>query len=92
MIAFYYLLRVGKYTAPNRQVQQPRTQQRLVNDIKFFKLSKTCGFLSPTPINASIQELWEAVAAILRITKQKTRSRERVCTMELWKDKHLYVQ
>ena len=53
MIAFYYILRVGGYTAPKRQVRPPRTQQFLVNDVTFFKLIKTCGFLSPVPINLS---------------------------------------
>ena len=41
MISFYYLLRIGEYTAPKWQGQQPRTKQSLVNDITFFKLSNT---------------------------------------------------
>ena len=41
MISFYYLLCVGEYTAPKRRGQQRKTQQFLVNDITFFKLSKT---------------------------------------------------
>ena len=82
MIVFYYLLRVGEYTAPKRQGWQPRTQFVLVNDVTFLKLSKTCGFLSPLPLNESKQEPFSAVVATLCITKQKnTCSRERVCTM-----------
>ena len=69
MIAFYYLLRVGEYTAPKRRVRQPRTQQFLVNDITFFKLSKNCGFLYPLPLNASRQELLAAATAKLSITE-----------------------
>ena len=71
MIAFYYLLRVGEYTAPKRRGRQPRTKQFSVNDVTFFKLSKTCGFLTPLPLNASKEELLGAVAATLRITDQK---------------------
>ena len=71
MIAFYYILRVGEYTAPKKRGRQPRTQFFLVNDVTFFKLSKTCGFLSPLPINSNRQELLAAVTATLRITEQK---------------------
>ena len=71
MIAFYYLLRVGVYTAPKRRGRQPKTQHFLVNDVIFFKLSKTCGFLSPLPLNESRQKLLAEVAVTLRITKQK---------------------
>ena len=37
----------------------------------FFKLSKTCGFLTPLPLNSSIQKLLAALAATLRITEHK---------------------
>ena len=70
MIAFYYLLRVGEYTAPKQQGRQLRTQQFSVNDVTFFKLSKTCVLLSPLPLNTSRQELLAAVAETLRITEQ----------------------
>ena len=72
MIAFYYLLRVGEYTAPKRRGQRPITQHFSVNDVTFFKLRKTCGFLSPLPNSASRNDLLEAVAATLLITEQKT--------------------
>ena len=71
MIAFYYLLRVGEFTTPKQRGRQPRTQQFSVNDVTFFKLRKTCGFLSPLPLNASRQDLLAAVAETLCITKQK---------------------
>ena len=71
MIAFYYLLHVGEYTALKRPGQQLRNQQFSVNDVTFFKLSKTCGFLSPLLLNASRQELLAAVATTLHITEQK---------------------
>ena len=71
MIAFYYLLRVGEYTAPKRRGRQPKNQQCLVNDVNFFTLKKTCGFLFPTPLNASRQDMSAAVTTKLRITGQK---------------------
>ena len=71
MIAFYYLLRVGEYTTPKQWGRQPRAQQFLVNDITFFKPSKTFGFLSPPLLNTRKQELLSEVAVTLRITKQK---------------------
>ena len=71
VIAFYYLLRVGEYTAPKRRGRQPRTKQFAVNDVTFFKLSKMCGFIAPLPLNASTKELLGAVAATLRITDPK---------------------
>ena len=71
MIVLYYLLRVGGYTAPKRQRRQPITQQFLVNDVTFFKLRKTCGFLSSLPLNESRQELLVSVAEKLHITEHK---------------------
>ena len=71
IIVFYYLFHVGGYSAPKRRVQQPRTQQFLVNDFTYFKRRKTCGFLSTLPLNASRQELLSAVLVTLRITEQK---------------------
>ena len=71
MIAFYYILRDGGYTAPKRQGEQPITQQFLVNDVTFFKLRKTCGLLSPLTLNSSKQELLSAVADTLPTNKQK---------------------
>ena len=71
MIEFYYLLRVEEYSTPKRRGRQPRTQQFLVNDVTFFKLSKTFEFLSPIPHNVIRQEMLAAVAATLRITKHK---------------------
>ena len=71
MISFYYLLHLGEYTAPKRQGRQLRTQHFLVNDVTFFKLIKTCGFLSPFPVNAIRQEILAAVMATLHITEQK---------------------
>ena len=71
MIAFYYILRVGEYTAPKRRGRQLRTQQFLVNEVTFFKLNKNCGFLSPLTHNESIQELLAVVATKLRITEHK---------------------
>ena len=70
MIGFYYPSCVGGYTAPKQWDRQPRTQQFLVNDVTFFKLSKTCGFLSPLLINKTRLELLAAVAATLRVTEQ----------------------
>ena len=42
-----------------------------MNEVTFFKLRKTCGFLSPLLINEIKQELLSAVEATLRITEQK---------------------
>ena len=75
MIAFYYLLRVGEYTAPKRRGKQPRTQKNSVNDNTFFKLRKMYGFLSPLPLNASKHELLSAMEATLIITEQKNSSK-----------------
>ena len=92
MITFYYLLRVGGYTAQKRWGRQPITQQFLVNDVTFFKLSKTCGFLSPLPLmqanRSCCQRCWQNYVS----TNRETRSRVRVCTMDHWKDKYLHVQ
>ena len=42
-----------------------------MNEVTFFKLKKNCGFLSPLPLNESIQELLAVVATKLRITEHK---------------------
>ena len=44
-----------------------------MNDVTFFKLSKTCEFLTPLPLNASKKELLGAVASKLRISDQKNK-------------------
>ena len=51
--------------------QQTRTQQFLVNEAMFFKLSKACGFFYPLTLNASRQEMLAAVAETLRTTEHK---------------------
>ena len=71
MISFYYLLRIGKYSAPKRGGQKLRTRQFLVNYVTFSKLRKTFGFLYPLPFNASRQELFVAMVPKLRITEKK---------------------
>ena len=70
MIAFYFLLRVGEYTAPKKRGRQPRTKQFTVNDVTFFTINAN-GFFTPLPLHASESELLTAVAATLRITDQK---------------------
>ena len=92
MIAFYYILPVGGYTTPKRQGRQPKTQHFLVNDVMFLKLRKSCSLLSPIPFNTSRQDPLAVVTSTLRINNIRTHSRERVCTMEHWKDKYFYVQ
>ena len=92
MVAFYYLLRVGGYTSPKRQGRQPITQKFSLNDVRFFKLSKTCGLLSPLPLNTSKQELLLAMVSTLSTTEQNFFSREHVCIMDHWKEKYFYVQ
>ena len=69
MITFFCVC-VGEYTAQSRQGRQQRTQQFLVNYVKIFKLSKTCGLHSPFPINASKQELLSQVVETLSINEQ----------------------
>ena len=71
MIVFYYILSVREYTAPKQRGQQSITQQFLVSDVTFFKLRKTCGFLSPLHFNAKKQELLSLVTMTLCITEHK---------------------
>ena len=70
-IVLYYILCVGGYTAPKQRGQQPITLKKLVNDVTFFKQSKTCNFLSPLPLNAIKQELFYTGAATLCVTEKK---------------------
>ena len=92
MISFYYILRVGEYTAPKRRGRHPRTQHFLVNDVTFFKLIKNCGLLYPLLLNASKQDLLSAGGAKLHITEEKNLFKGACVHMEYWNDKYLHVQ
>jgi hypothetical protein len=71
LIAFYYLLRVGEYTAPRyvtrdgRRVPCTRTKQFVISNVGFFKDGKVLKRTSPLDI------LLTADAATLKITNQK---------------------
>ena len=71
IIAFFYLLRVGEYTAPRqvkrngRLVRATRTIQFRVQDVGFWKHQKQLDR------NASLEELLTAHLATLKISNQK---------------------
>jgi hypothetical protein len=71
LIAFFYLLRVGEYTAPRvvvkngRIVHATRTKQFRVMDVGFFKDGKLLHKKSP------LAKLLEADSATLKISNQK---------------------
>jgi hypothetical protein len=68
-IAFYYLLRVGEYTG-HRKKDRRRTKQFRVCDITFYDRSHNI-----IPNTASLDVLYTARKAAMRITNQKNGSR-----------------
>jgi hypothetical protein len=68
-IAFYYLLRVGEYTG-HRRNDQRRTKQFRACDITFYDHNHTI-----IPNSASLDKLYTATKAAMRITNQKNGTR-----------------
>ena len=73
IVAFYYLLRVGKYTRPQftmqngKRVPATRTKQFIIRNVGFFKDGKSVARTSP------LEKLLTADIAVLKITNQKNR-------------------
>ena len=70
-IAFYYLLRVGEYTG-HRKKDRRRTKQFRACDVTFYDAHYTI-----IPNTASLDTLYTANKAVLRITNQKNGTRGR---------------
>jgi hypothetical protein len=67
MIAFYYLLRVDKYTTKGKRTKQTRTQQFWVMDVTFFQRSKS-SLLLAMPSNEPPKDVLGVSAATLHIS------------------------
>ena len=70
LIAFYYLLRIGEYTAKRYRNETKQTVNFRVVDVTFFKKGDD-GRLRQLPRNASKEEILSADSATLRLTNQK---------------------
>ena len=70
-VAFYYLLRVGEYTAKTRRKKRKRTRQFWVKDVTFFVRCLLTGLMHPLPADATDEQILAADAATLRILNQK---------------------
>ena len=70
LIAFYYLLRVGEYTAKSDRNESKQTVQFRVKDVTFFKKDKL-GRLQQLPRNAEAALVLAADAATLKLDNQK---------------------
>ena len=70
VIAFYYLLRIGEYTAKTRRKSRTRTRQFRVMDVTFF-VRDDDGYLVALAVDASAKDIMRAEAATLRISNQK---------------------
>ena len=64
LIAFYFLLRLGEYTAKMQCRQKTRTHQFWRKDITFFK-KNAYGMMLALPANASVEQIMEADAVTL---------------------------
>ena len=76
MIAFYYLLRVGEYTAKGKGAQdwesrETQTQPFRLKDIAFFSLHSATKRLVRLPPSASDYEIMNASNATLKLGNQK---------------------
>ncbi len=70
MIAFYYLLRVGKYTVKGLQNSTKQTVQFKYKDVSFFK-KNTRGHLRCLPCDAPASLISSADGATLKLDNQK---------------------
>ena len=70
LIAFYYLLRVGEYTAKGSRRDSKRTVQFKLEDVTFFKKDKR-GQLLQLPNNALFTDILSADSATLKLENQK---------------------
>jgi hypothetical protein len=79
MIAFYFLLRVGKYTQPTSR-RPTRTTQFRLKDATFWR-HQTDGTHVRLPFDAPDEALLLAKAVTLTLDNQKTQSATAPCTM-----------
>lgn len=73
LVAFYFLLRVGKYTsklAKKGAGQGKQTVQFRMKDVTFFKFDKL-GLLLQIARNAPNKEIMQAVVVTLHLSNQK---------------------
>ena len=70
MIAFYHLLRVGKYTVKRLRNNTKQTVQFKYKDVTFFK-KKNCGKLQCLPWDALVHLISSADGATLKLDNQK---------------------
>jgi len=69
VIAFYFLLRIGEYTAGTKRKKKTRRRQFREKDVTFFKQKK--GMLTALPRDTPAEEIMMADAATLRISNKK---------------------
>ena len=70
LIAFYFLLRVGEYTAKGSRNETKQTEQFRMKDVTFFKKDAS-GRLRQLPRNASDSTLMTADGVTLKLGNQK---------------------
>jgi len=70
LIAYYYLLRVGEYTAKARRKLKTRTRQFRMRDVTFYRRGGN-GMMIVIPNDAPKHEIMAADAATLCISNQK---------------------
>jgi hypothetical protein len=70
MIAFYYLLRIGKYTMKGARNNSKQTQEFKLGDITFFAKDKQ-GNLRCLPLDAPLEQIEAADGATMKLDNQK---------------------
>jgi hypothetical protein len=70
LIAFYYLLRIGKYTVKGKRNNTKQTVQFKLKDVTFFKKNKV-GTLVCLPRTAPASVVMAADSATLKLDNQK---------------------
>ena len=70
MIAFYYLLRIGKYTTKGTRNNSKQTQEFKMGDITFFRKNKQ-GNLCCLPRDAPADLIKTAIGATMKLDNQK---------------------
>jgi hypothetical protein len=74
LIAFYYLLHIGKYTVKHQRDRTKRTKKQTIQfkleDVIFFKTDKN-GILWCLPCNALHSLIMTAKSAMLKLDNQK---------------------
>jgi hypothetical protein len=70
LIAFYYLLQIGKYTVKGKRNNTKQTVQFKLKEVKFFKKNKA-GTLMCLPNNAPSILMMMADSATLKLVNQK---------------------